>query len=123
MNRTENQIYEVSKYTDKELFDILDLINPTDRELEAKIIFLYERYRNMQNKSGNELAKFFKNIYEHFFGLDEEEEAFEVEAFEVEAFRVLPFVIPFNAMEAPVIVTALKVFPIVVVPVELMVAT
>jgi hypothetical protein len=83
MNHTENQIYEVSKYTDKELFDILDLINPTDRELEAKIIFLYERYRNMQNKSGNELAKFFKDIYEHFFGLDEEDdEGFEVEAFE-----------------------------------------
>ncbi len=82
MNHTENQIYEVSKYTDKELFDILDLINPTDRELEAKIIFLYERYRNMQNKSGNELAKFFKDIYEHFFGLDEEDEAFEVEGFE-----------------------------------------
>jgi hypothetical protein len=81
MNRTENQIYEVSKYTDKELFDILDLINPTDRELEAKIIFLYERYRNMQNKSGNELAKFFKDIYERFFGL-EEEEAFEVEGYE-----------------------------------------
>jgi len=81
MNHTENQIYEVSKYTDKELFDILDLINPTDRELEAKIIFLYERYRNMQNKSGNEIAKFFKDIYEHFFGL-EEEEPLEVEGFE-----------------------------------------
>jgi len=83
MNNTENQIYEVSKYTDNELFDVLDLINPTDRELEAKIIFLYERYRNMQNTSGNELAKFFKDIYERFFGVEEEEEEpLEVEGFE-----------------------------------------
>jgi hypothetical protein len=31
-------IYNVDKYSDVELFQILDLIHPTDRELEAKII-------------------------------------------------------------------------------------
>ena len=62
MNK-QNEMYDVNKYTDDELYNILDLINPSDRELEAKIIFLMRKYENMQNKSGDELAKFFKNIY------------------------------------------------------------
>ena len=38
MNK-QNTMYDVNKYTDDELYNILDLINPTDRELEAKIFF------------------------------------------------------------------------------------
>lgn len=34
-NSTED-IYNVDKYTDKELYNILDLINPTDRETRSK---------------------------------------------------------------------------------------
>jgi hypothetical protein len=61
------KMYDVSSYTDRELLDILDLSSPTDRELEAKIIFLINKYRGMQNDSGDELASFFEDIYSHFF--------------------------------------------------------
>ena len=65
--RANDDVYNVSTYTDAELFDILDLTNPTDRELEAKILFLLHKYENMQNADGNKLAKFFDDIYNHFF--------------------------------------------------------
>jgi hypothetical protein len=73
MNNLQNDIYNVNKYTDEELYNILDLINPSDRELEAKIYFLIHKYENMQNQSGNELADFFKQIYNHFFETSEDE--------------------------------------------------
>jgi len=72
--RSDDEIYDVSTYSDAELFDILDLSQPTDRELEAKIIFLYRKYKNMQNKSGDELAQFFLDIHNHFFENEKEEE-------------------------------------------------
>ena len=63
-------MYDVSTYSDVELYELLDLSNPTDRELEAKIIFLYRKYKNMQNSSGDVLAKFFHDIHSHFFEHD-----------------------------------------------------
>ena len=60
-------MYDVNSYTDRELLDILDLTNPSDRELEAKIIFLINKYKNMQNDSGDELTIFFENISLGFF--------------------------------------------------------
>ena len=60
-------LYDINKYTDKELFNILDLVNPSDRELEAKIFHMINKYKNMQNESGNKLAIFFNNIYARFF--------------------------------------------------------
>ena len=33
-------IYDISSYSDNELYEILDLVNPTDRELEAKILMM-----------------------------------------------------------------------------------
>ena len=63
-------LYDVSKYTDEQLYDILDLNNPTDRELEARIIFLINKYSNMQNESGFKLAIFFQNIYNRFFEIE-----------------------------------------------------
>jgi hypothetical protein len=74
MDNSIEDIYDVNKYTEKELFDILDLSEPSDRELEAKIISLYKRYENIQNNSGNQLAKFFKDIYERFFDITDEKE-------------------------------------------------
>jgi len=65
--KTEDELYNINSYTDKELFDILDLNNPTDRELEAKIIALIYRYQNLQNASATKLANFFEDIYSHFF--------------------------------------------------------
>lgn len=73
---TQNKnMYDVNSYTDRELLDILDLTNPTDRELEAKIIFLINKYKNMQNSSGEELANFFENIYSHFFETSDTDES------------------------------------------------
>jgi len=66
-------IYDVSSYTDEELYNILDISNPTDRELETKINFLINKYANIQNESGYQLAIFFQEIYKHFFFQDEVE--------------------------------------------------
>ena len=70
----EDKKYDVSQYTDKEIYDILDLNNPSDRELEARIIHLINKYSNMQNESGYKLAIFFQNIYARFFETEEDEE-------------------------------------------------
>jgi hypothetical protein len=67
-------MYDVSKYTDDELYNILDLVNPSDRELEAKLNYLITKYTNIQNESGNQLAEFFENIYKHFFQVDSDED-------------------------------------------------
>ena len=85
--------YDITKYSDNELFNILDVINPTDRELEARILFLVHKYENMQNKSGDELANFFRKIYAHFFEVsDDEEEEYDVNDMvvngEVEGFTI-----------------------------------
>ena len=68
--------YDVSQYTDEELLTILDLNhNPTDRELEAKIIFNINKYKHIAGEeSGTQLATFFEDIYARFFELDEEEQ-------------------------------------------------
>jgi hypothetical protein len=66
-------IYNVNKYTDIELFQILDLIHPTDRELEAKIIQMMNKYQHIKNESGSQLYRFFNNIYNHFFESSDEE--------------------------------------------------
>ena len=73
-NKKKENIYDVSGYSDNELYDLLDLNNPTDRELEAKIIFMIKKYNNMQTKSGEQLSKFFTDIYNYFFENEEEVE-------------------------------------------------
>jgi hypothetical protein len=72
MNQSE---YDISEYTDKELYDILDLVNPSDRELEAKILMKIREY-NITNRDGkNEgIIDFLNQIYHHFFEESEEEE-------------------------------------------------
>ena len=81
MKKTEN-IYDVNVYSDTELYNMLDLINPSDRELEAKILFLFNKYKNMQTPSGNDLAKFFSDIYDRFFEPPNEEPELVNEFFE-----------------------------------------
>ena len=70
---SQKDAYNINNYTDKELYDILDLINPSDRELEAKILHMIWKYNNFGNEDGNRLVQFYKNIYDHFFDDDEEE--------------------------------------------------
>jgi hypothetical protein len=80
-NKNNENIYDVSTYSDEELYNLLDLNNPTDRELEAKIIFMIKKYNNIQNDSGDKLANFFTDIYNHFFEIEEEEEKNEKEEY------------------------------------------
>jgi hypothetical protein len=68
-------MYDVSSYTDEELINnILDLNSPSDRELEHKILSLYNRYQIMETKQGMQLAKFFHDIYDRFFDDDDDDE-------------------------------------------------
>lgn len=64
-----DDIYKVNTYSDKELYDILDLVNPSDRELEAKILHMIWKYDNIGNSQ--HLSTFFRGIYDHFFEEDD----------------------------------------------------
>ena len=75
--KTSEDIYNIDKYTDIELYQLLDLNNPTDRELEARIFHLIEKYKTMDNESGYKLAQFFEDIYEHFFEVVDGTEPFD----------------------------------------------
>ena len=69
-----NSMYDINKYTDQELYSILDLCNPSDKELEAKIIQMINKYIRIQTEDGKSLAIFFNNIYERFFYKNKNEE-------------------------------------------------
>ena len=67
-------VYNVNKYSDIELYQILDLIHPSDRELEAKIIQMMKKYQHIKNDSGSQLYRFFNDIYNHFFDNSDDDE-------------------------------------------------
>ena len=73
-------LYNISGYSDPELYEILDLVNPTDRELEAKILMEIHKYEKIGTRASKQLSRFFNDIYEHFFDVEESdvEEGFEV---------------------------------------------
>ena len=67
-----NDEYNVAEYNDEELYQLLDLSHPTDRELEAKIVMMMTKYASNEN-----MYNFFVDVYQHFFDVvneDEEEE-------------------------------------------------
>lgn len=68
-----DQQYKIENYTDQELYTILELSSntPTDGELEARIIQMIQRHKQVQSNSGQKLYQFFIDIYEHFFGEEE----------------------------------------------------
>ena len=66
--------YNIKNYTDEELFNILGVNHPTDRELEAKIIQMINKYSNIQNEDAFRIAIFYQNIYKHFFDIEEDTE-------------------------------------------------
>ena len=72
------QLYDIQEYSEEELYDILDLDDPSDRELEAKILFMIHKYQKKNTKSSRKLVAFFEDIYDHFFQ-DEEDEQDEYE--------------------------------------------
>ena len=67
----DDEIYNVNEYSDVDLYTMLDLNNPSDRELEAKILTTIDKYRETDNTS---LETFFEDVYSHFFGEEEEDE-------------------------------------------------
>ena len=74
--------YNINDYTEEELYKILNLENEvSDRELEAKIIGMYGKYKNMQSDAGDKLAKFFIDIHNYFFNEEKKEN---IESFENE---------------------------------------
>jgi hypothetical protein len=72
--KNKKDIYDVSSYSDNELYEILDLMNPSDRELEAKIHHMIWKYTNFNNESGDKLAIFFQDIYDKFFDNEKDDE-------------------------------------------------
>jgi hypothetical protein len=88
-----NDIYNVSDYTDAELFELLDLNHPTDRELEAQILFFIKKYettlQNQSNpnsitaKNAKTMIQFFENVYQRFFEIEEDDDdESQIEGFE-----------------------------------------
>jgi hypothetical protein len=66
--------YDVNHYSDEQLYDILDMNHPTDRELEAKIIQMMRKYENIPTQIGKQLYTFFDNMYKRFFDTESENE-------------------------------------------------
>lgn len=74
-----HDLYDISTYTDSQLYDILDLNNPSDRELEAKILANMDLYEANETKLGKRLYQYFQDIYDHFFETDNAEEGFQIQ--------------------------------------------
>ena len=75
----EDGLYEIKNYSDTDLFRMMDLTNPTDRELEAKILMEIDKYDNIDESSAKQLKDFFDNVYKHFFEDEESESLYEEE--------------------------------------------
>jgi len=69
--------YDIHEYTDEQCFAMLDLNNPSDRELEMKILQQLDKYEGKSKR----LYQFFEQMYDRFFA-DEEDE---VEGFTTQA--------------------------------------
>jgi hypothetical protein len=72
MDKDAENVYDISNYSEEELYNILDLTSPTDRELEAKIISMIDKYKSNASPNADKLAAFFEDIYSHFFMSEEE---------------------------------------------------
>lgn len=68
--------YQASDYTEKELIeDILGLKDPTDSELEARIIQMIDKYNQVESTANEKLLyDFFNDVYNRFFTTEEEQQ-------------------------------------------------
>jgi hypothetical protein len=73
-SRKQNDLYDVNKYTESELFTLLDLTEPSDRILEAKILLQIDKYKEVATDEGSKLTQFFTDIYDRFFETTDENE-------------------------------------------------
>ena len=80
----DNDEYNVNNFTDEELFHLMDLNNPTDRELEAKLYLMIEKYEGNKNKLSIKMCKFFNDVFKHFFSTDEDYYDEGIEGFETQ---------------------------------------
>jgi len=70
--------YDVYNYTENQLFDILQIVNPTDRELEAKINYYISKYKTLYETTDQKtdvlkIYNFFLDMYDYFFADSDEE--------------------------------------------------
>ena len=72
---SKKDLYNIDSYTDQELYNILDLNSPSDRELEAKIISFIKKYNDMNTEDGDELSAFFHKVYKHFFDTENDDKS------------------------------------------------
>lgn len=70
-----DDIFDISAYTDDELYRILDIHNPSDRELEAVIISHISKYEPETTTTDINLYKFFSDMYSRFFDITITEES------------------------------------------------
>jgi hypothetical protein len=70
LDEDNDDTYDVDSYTERELFDILDLFNPSDRELEAKILLYIRKYEDIDTPDARKLLRFFHQIYQRFFEVE-----------------------------------------------------
>jgi hypothetical protein len=66
MNMNNND-FKIGNYTDIELFNLMDLNNPSDRELEARVIMLLNQY-----ESDSDVYRFFEDVFDHFFSQNDD---------------------------------------------------
>ena len=83
----EDGLYKIENYSDNDLFRMLDLTNPSDRELEAKILMEIDKYDNIDESSAKKLKDFFDKVYKHFFEDEESESLYEEEDVVQEGFE------------------------------------
>jgi len=62
--------YDITQYSDEECYHMLELDNPTDRELEMKILQMMDKYEQKSKR----LFHFFESMYDRFFGGNDEDE-------------------------------------------------
>jgi hypothetical protein len=69
-----DNIYDVSKYTDAELYQILDVPpSVSDRELEAVLWNNIHKYEQVNHESGYLLCRFFRRVYQRWFDVSEDD--------------------------------------------------
>jgi hypothetical protein len=75
MKKNEEDLYNIDKYKDEDLYNMLDMNNPTDRELEAKIVIMINKYSEMEGEDAKKLKSFFEQVYDRFFDDEEDDES------------------------------------------------
>ena len=61
MKNSDEDLYNIDTYTDEDLYSMLDMNNPTDRELEAKIVMTINKYDEMDGDEAKQMKSFFDN--------------------------------------------------------------